>query len=139
MELTQAQRAWHVIRFLMKEMDVSQQDISEMLGYKNPTVLSQIINGKKVMPQSLPEKIAALDPRINVDFIRGSTDEMLLSNGTDQPDQNPPSELIDNLQHSSTGGVFLSKELVQMFSDLSSTIKDQQATINKIVDHLISK
>lgn len=78
MELSQAERAKCVLRWLRKSYKITQAEIAERLGYTNPTVLSQILNGQKSFPAKLPEKIAALDSRININYLLGKSDDMRL-------------------------------------------------------------
>lgn len=140
MVLTNAERARLVIKFLSRETGRTHADIAAALGYTNPTVLSQILNGRKKMPETLPARIAALDPRINLDFILGNSDEMLLS-----PQDGPETPQISTKTHSGgksytpqvnvpENGIFVPSELVQMISDLSATIKDQQRIITTLVE-----
>lgn len=140
MVLTYAERARLVIRFLMNKTKKTQAELAQELGYGNATVLSQILNGKKAMPKDLPGRIASLDPQINVDFITGESDEMLLP-----PPGGPEIPLISTQVPSSgkssirkvnepENGIFVPTELVQMISDLSATIKDQQKMITLLVE-----
>ncbi|MBQ3812851.1 MAG: helix-turn-helix transcriptional regulator [Bacteroidales bacterium] len=141
MVLTHAERARLVIRFLMQQTKKSQAELAQELGYGNPTVLSQILNGKKKMPKDLPARIAALDPSINVDFLTGSSDDMLATapEGPETPrfstqSSRPGKSSIEKVNGSEIGGIFVPAELVQMVSDLSSTIKDQQKMITLLVE-----
>lgn len=140
MVLTHAERARLVIRFLMNQTKKTQAELAQELGYGNATVLSQILNGKKAMPKDLPDRIAALDPQINVAFLAGESDDMLI------PPPGDPEMPRISTQTPSGGkspirkvnepenGIFVPAELVQMISDLSATIKDQQKMITLLVE-----
>ena len=140
MVLTHAERARLVIRFLMNQTKKTQAELAQELGYGNATVLSQILNGKKAMPKDLPGRIASLDPQINVDFITGESDEMLLPppGGPEMPriSTQTPSGGKSSIRevNEPESGIFVPAELVQMISDLSATIKDQQKMITLLVE-----
>ena len=141
MVLSLAERARLVLRFLMGQTKKTQAEIAGELGYGNATVLSQYLNGKKKMPKDLPARIAALDPCINVNFLTGDSDEMLLydaSQGTEMPQEStntvPVDESPDKQPFRPENGIFVPGELVQMISDMSATIKDQQKIITTLVE-----
>ena len=140
MVLTHAERARLVIRFLMNQSKKTQAELAQELGYGNATVLSQILNGKKAMPKDLPERIAALDPQINVAFLTGESDDMLIppEEGPEMPRISPqtPSggKSFTPVVNAPENGIFVPSELVQMISDLSATIKDQQRLITTLVE-----
>lgn len=86
MELSQSERARLVVRWLAQERGVNQKDIGELLGHPNNTYFSTLLSGRKPITKALMEKLAALDPRINIDFLTGISDEMLV--GEAQPSEN---------------------------------------------------
>ena len=131
MDMTLAERAQAVVRFLAKKTGRKQFEIARDLGYTNKSAFSAVMNGKSPVPKQFPQKLASLDPCINIDFLTGSSDEMLLP-GYDSPSipdtgghQTPPP----------TGGpgVWLPIELVRMFTDMSATIRSQQETIRALL------
>lgn len=140
MVLTHAERARLVIRFLMQQSKKSQAELAQELGYGNATVLSQILNGKKKMPKDLPERIAALDSQINLAFLQGESDDMLISphNEPEMPRilTQAPSGGKSSIRkvNEPENGIFVPTELVQMITDLSATIKDQQKMITLLVE-----
>ena len=83
MELSQSERARLVVRWAASQRGVNQKDIGEMVGYPNNTYFSNLLSGRKPISATLLEKIAALDPRINIDFLTGVSDDMLI--GDEQP------------------------------------------------------
>lgn len=134
-------RAKYVIRWLMKETGRTQKDIATQLGYLNHTSLSQVLNGKKAFPDNLSERIAALDPRINVNFILGTSDDMLIDEAGSpiKAEENNETAKMSNYTTSAgkgpqKAGIYVPPELAQMFNDLTSTVRSQQETIRMIID-----
>lgn len=103
--------------------------IGEMVGYSNASAFSQVLNSKKKLPPSLPERIAALDPRINIDFLTGESQDMILG---EEPQEEPQ---VDR-RYKQREGVYMPPELLQMFADLSSTVKDQQQLISTLINNI---
>lgn len=128
MELTPAERARIVVRYLAKKSGNTQAEIGQKIGYSNKSAFSAVLTGSKVLPQKFGDKLAALDPEINPDFLAGTSNEMLRP-GSAQP---PVPELFPQTEHR-PAGVYLPLELVQMFTDLSATIRSQQETIRALV------
>ena len=127
MGLSQSERAKIVVRYLAKKSDITQFEVGQKLGYTNKSAFSSVIGGEKVLPRNFCERLAALDPEINPDFIIGKSDEMLRQ-GAEQPFV---PELFQNRQGAS--GVYLPLELVKLFTNLSDTIRSQQETIRQLV------
>lgn len=132
MELSLPQRAQMVVKWLAAERGVNQRDIGQMLGYTSNTSFSQVLNDKKVFPKNLPERIAALDPRINIDFLTGISDEMIVGEGAVEPKRQEPIQ-------SPRVGIFVPPELTQMVTDLTAVIREQQAMIKTLVDAWVKK
>ena len=129
MQLTPAERAQAVVRYLAKKLGVTQAQIGERIGYTNRSALSAVLTGAKVLPQNFGGKLASLDPEINPAFLSGESDEMLRP-GSDQPFvPESPRPVPD----SGAAGVFLPPEAVQMFRDLSATVRSQQETIRLLL------
>ena len=128
MAISQADRARMIVRWLSDQTNKNMREIGVELGYDNPSYFSQLLNGKKNIPFSLLEKLAALDPRINLDFLKGESEEMLLPGNVQ-----PRPDLISVPASAKKTGVFLPNELVQMFSDLSAAVRSQQETIAALV------
>lgn len=134
-------RAKHVIRWLMKETGRTQKDIATQLGYLNHTSLSQVLNEKKTFPDNLAQRIAALDSRINIDFILGKTDDMLIGDNGRQSE--PPKEAKTHTATVRTatpiyspqkGSIIVPPELAKMFEDLTYTVRSQQDMIRNLID-----
>lgn len=130
MDMTLAERAQAVVRFLAKKTGKKQFEIAQELGYNNKSAFSAVLNGKSPVPKQFPQRLAALDPSLNPDFLTGASDEMLLP-GFDSPtiprtggNQTPPP---------TEAGVWLPIELVRMFTDMSATIRSQQETIRQLL------
>jgi len=128
MDLTLAERAQIVVRYIAKKNGITQAEVGAKLGYTNKSALSAVLNGQKTLPVKFGEKLAALDQEINPAFLSGDSDEML------RPEYAQPTvpEIIAKKQERQSG-VYLPLELVQMFTDLSSTIRSQQETIRLLV------
>lgn len=128
--MTLAERAQAVVRYLAKKTGKKQFEIAQELGYNNKSAFSAVLNGKSPVPRQFPQRLAALDPSLNPDFLTGASDDMLLP-GFDSPtipriggNQTPPP---------SDTGVWLPMELVRMFTDMSATIRSQQDTIRALL------
>lgn len=126
MELTQSERAKIVVRYLAKKSGITMFEVGQKLGYTNKSAFSSIIGGEKTLPKKFTDKLAALDPEINPDFLTGKSDEMLRP-GYSQPDV--PELLATGQPASKPSGVYLPLELVRLFTNLSDTIRSQQETI----------
>lgn len=115
------------------------------MGYDNKSTFSQFLNGHKQIPRGFPSRLATLDPRINILFLTGESDDMLLSapGGPEVPlfsTQTPScSKSPAKKVNAPENGIFVPSELVQMISDLSATIKDQQKMISSLVDTWVKK
>ena len=132
MDMTLAERTQAVVRYLAKKTKKTQFEIGQELGYTNKSSFSAVLNGKSPIPKMLPKRLAALDPSVNLDFLLGISDEMLMPGysrhtETTGGNQAPP-------QHQGTG-VWLPAELVRMFTDMSATIRSQQETIRAMLGH----
>lgn len=140
MVLTLAERARAVVQYLAGQTGKQQYEIGQLVGFNNRSAFSQILNGHKDMPKTMPERLSALDPRINIAYLTGESDEMLLPphNGRETPQisTNDPSDgkSLTNPGKCPENGIFVPAELVQMISDLSATIKDQQTIIKTLVE-----
>ena len=101
-----------VVRWLSGQTGKKQEEIGRELGYSDKTAFSAVVNGKAKAPQRLPVAIAELDPRINLDYLLGKSDDMLLgSAGSD---------------------VVLSGAAMKLLSDMMATIRSQQETIARL-------
>ncbi len=67
-----------VVTYLMEQGKAgSQRELAATLGY-NPSAFSQILNGRVPVSEKFLGRLSALDPRINLDWVRHNTGEMLL-------------------------------------------------------------
>lgn len=106
--------------------------VGELIGYTNASSFSQVLNSKRDIPSTFPARIASLDPRINIDFLTGDSEEMLLPGNT-QPETD---ELAKRQPKTRESGVYMPHELLQMFADLSSTVRDQQQLISTLINNI---
>lgn len=125
----------------MKDTKKPQSYFANLLGYSNPTVLSQMLNGQKAYPKSLPSRIAELDPRINLEFLLGTSDDMLIDEAGSPIKAAEKAETVKTSNHATSdgkgpqkAGIYVPPELAQMFNDLTSTVRSQQETIRMILD-----
>ena len=145
MVLTHAERARAVVQYLAGQTGKKQNEIGQLVGFHNRSAFSQILNGHKAMPRTMPERLAALDSRINIDFLTGESDEMLLPTpgGPETPrislETQPEGKSSTFKPHEPGKGVFVPSELVQMITDLSTTIKDQQKMITLLVEKWVKE
>lgn len=137
MELTQSERARLVVRWLAQERGVNQKDIGELLGHPNNTYFSTLLSGRKPITKALMEKLAALDPRINVDFLTGVSDKMLI--GEEQPNILEERPKAPQPIPTPRVGIFVPPELAQMVTDLTSIVRDQQAMIRNLIEKWCEK
>ena len=125
MELLPHERAQAVVRYLAKKNGITQAQVGLRLGYTNKSALSGVLTGSKRLPEKFGEKLAALDPSINPDFLTGASDEMLLP-GYDQPAIQPTGA---QQQAAPVGVVVPYDQLLKMLASLSEAVSSQQETI----------
>ena len=140
MKLSDSDRLKAVVKWLTVQTGKRQSEVGEMLGYNNASSFSQVLNGKKKIPREFCTRLASLDPRINIDFLTGASEEMLKDAGNDvqtapeRPRSPRPDKSPVRTSKAPENGIFVPTELVQMISDLSATIKDQQDMIRALVN-----
>lgn len=125
------ERANYAIKWLCHANHRKQSDVASELGYKNASVLSQILTGKKPVPTNLANRIAALNPRINIDFLLGSSDQLLLDGPN--PEVEPPVDIT--ARSTKPKSVTIPPELATMFADMTATIKSQQELIANLINN----
>ena len=134
MELSHPERLKAVVRWLSVALGKTQGEIARACGYENETYFSQLLNGRKPVAASLDDKLAAMHPDLNVEYLRGTSDSMFLPGAAQAGD---PALLVPTKKPrpkpAQEGGVWLPAELVQMFTDLSATVRSQQETIRLLV------
>lgn len=135
MELSRADRLRMTVKWLSKERGITNSEIGKMVGYDSNTYFSQLMNGHKPVSVEALERLANLDSRINLDFLLGTSDDML-GEGNEQPEIEAPSP--QKVATRATG-IFVSPELAQMVTDLAATVREQQTMIRSLVDKLITK
>lgn len=146
MGLTQTERIRTIVYWLSGQTGKPLHEIGRTLGYNNRSAFSQVLNGPKAVPKDFPERVAALDPRINIDFLTGASDEMFVNANNAQETAPESHEIapVDNKnpirrEKRAENGVFVPAELVQMITDLSATIKDQQKMITLLVEKWVKE
>lgn len=132
MVLSRSDRCRMVVKWLSEQKKMPMSKVGELIGYNNASSFSQVLNDKRDVPSTFPARIASLDPRINIDFLTGESDEMLLP-GNIQPGTD---ELAKRQSKARESGVYMPPELLQMFADLSSTVRDQQHLISTLINNI---
>jgi hypothetical protein len=114
MELPKVNRLLAVTKWLQVQRGLSMAEVGQLLGYKNNTHFSQVVHRPQPIPEGVVEKIVSLDPRINRDYLEGRSENMLIQENEGGP-----------------GDVITPQGLAQIVSDLTGTIREQQATIRE--------
>ena len=60
----------------------NQRELGRMMGYKNESSFSQILNGKQPMPKVFLNKLKSTIPSVNTVWIETGEGEMLVKDGT---------------------------------------------------------
>lgn len=137
-DLSKPERAKIAVRYLSRKLKKTQQDIGVMLGYKNKASFSAVRNGKSAyFSDSIPRRIAALAPEINIEFLEGTSDKLLLTEDN-QPGWTDMNEALaagvrTREQSIPPGSIIVPPELAKMLTSLSETVKSQQETIRQLV------
>ena len=131
MDLTHAERLKAVVRWLTAALGITQQELGKLCGYENGAYFSQLLNGKKQIAASLDDKVASLHPDLDVEVLRGNSDNMFLP-GPGPVLKTFPAEPKAPVKRET--GLYVPHELVQMFTDLSATVRSQQDTIRLLVE-----
>ena len=147
MSLSQSERAFYVVKWLTRELHETQYSLAAKLGYTNHTSLSQILNGKKKVPDNFPERLASLHPLVNVDFLRGTSEDMLLNGAKPgisikSEESRAMKEMIESSHPAPSPspkepkpqGIVIPQEIAAMFSDMAATIRMQQETIQALTN-----
>lgn len=133
MDLSHAERLKTVVRWLTVALGKTQEDIARACGYENGSYFSQLLNGKKQIASSLDEKLAAMHPDLNVEYLRGNSEDMFLPGSGQPPVASAAIGQGRKERPTAAEGVFVPAELVQMFADLAATVRSQQETISTLV------
>ena len=134
------ERIQAVVRYLAKKTGQNQYELGQQLGYTNKSAFSAMLNGRAQIPGAVPERLAALDPTINIDFLLGTSDKMLVGPAeqplfiSTDPDQVPTHP--EPQKPPVPMGVYVPGELVQIMTDLGSTIRSQQETIRMLIESI---
>lgn len=130
-----------VVKWLSVQTGKKQKEIGQMVGYSNESSWSQLLTGKKDIPKAVPARVAELDPRINIAFLTGESDTMLIerdnsAQGAQEEPQTgrPDTSSTQPVNTPKSAGIFVPAELAQMVTDLSATVREQQRIIGSLVD-----
>lgn len=127
MDSDAAQRVRTVVRYLAEKRNTTMFEIGQLLGYSSKSAFSQMVNGKTPVPLTIPDRLVNLDPSLNIEFLLGTSNNILK-----EGPQPFPQDILPKPKHKEEekpAGVFLPAELVQMVSDMTATLRSQQQTI----------
>jgi|GEM_PF-4590310 len=132
MDLTPSERLQSVVRYLAKKTGRKQYEIATDVGYTNRQAFSAVLNGKAPIPKAFPDRIAALDPEINPDFLTGASDKMLLSSDV-------ASDTVPKAVSSVPAGfVLLPEETCRAMQTLINSQAELIRSLQQTIDHLRS-
>ena len=126
MDLSLAERASCVARYLAKKRGITQAEVGQLMGYSNRSAFSAVLTGQKRLPQKFGEKLAALDPAVNPAFLDGTSEDMLLSADEQPAVKENINKYVPEVK---PGSIVVPPELAQMFTDMAATIRSQQEMI----------
>ena len=144
LNVVQADRIRAVIHWYTGQSGLKQMEIANKLGYKSKTHFSAVLNGKRAISQELPHLVARLDPRINIDYLLGESDDMLLGQTKDpepasEKKSSTTGDIIGDGQpitNNINNNIGAGSEYMHIIAELSATIKSQQESIKKLIDKL---
>ena len=113
MELSKVNRLLAVAKWLQVQRGISMAEVGQLLGYKNSSHFSQVLHRPQPIPEGVIDTIVNVEPRINRDYLEGRSENMLIHEDEDAGDAITP------------------QGLAQIVSDLTGTIREQQATIRE--------
>ena len=142
METIDNARVKAVVHWYCVNTGCMQYEVAKLLGYNNKVNFSQMMNGYKRIPEKLPAKICALDSRINLDYMLGKSDEMVVSpmlassDMSSEPQQPSvaPAPPVAPPAPQTKKGIVVPPELATMFADMAATIKGQQELISSLIN-----
>lgn len=119
---SQADRVKAVVFWLCGQTGDKQIEIANKLGINNKSYFSQILNGIAPVPSRLPAKIAALDPRINIDYMMEQSDDMLIKQRSEANSEEDakPKHVVNTL---------IPEDLTIIIENMAATIRSQQELI----------
>lgn len=122
MNETPHERARAVVLWLVGQTGKKQAEIAQIMGYNNKSNFSQMLSGKKILPKQFPHKLAALDERINIDYLLGTSDVMLRTEGGEGNDEGTPAP---------------SAETENLYRDLYKESQEENARLRRRVNQLL--
>ena len=127
--MSESDRIKLIIRHLIgKGIASNQKGIGELLGYKNESSFSQVVNGKVPTPSNLLKKIKNLDKQINEEWLLTGEGEMLK---TDTPKSGVSSE---------EGGVIsIPRDAWEVIRNQSASLKAKDEQLGMLAASLKAK
>lgn len=122
--MSESDRIKLIIRHLIgKGVASNQKGIGELLGYKNESSFSQVVNGKVPTPSNLLKKLKNLDKQINEEWLLTGEGEMLK---TDTP---KPISLVENRE----GVISIPSDVWEVIKNQSASLKAKDDQINTLI------
>lgn len=117
----------------------NQKGLGELLGYKNESYFSQIINNKVPLPEDFISKIKSLDDRISEIWITEGSGEMLI--GAVQNNKHGDNIQGHSVTINKTEGDYLEiiKSLTSQLSVSQQQISVSQEQINRLITIIENK
>ncbi|MGN1211347.1 MAG: hypothetical protein ACI4TM_06650 [Candidatus Cryptobacteroides sp.] len=142
-KLNTLERLRLLIRHLVVTKEIaSQKELGRMMGYKNESSFSQILNGKQEIPKHFRKNLKEVIPKVNLVWITTGEGEMLLDGGSEtSQNESESSQVVQRTQ----SGDNINGQHVEISKTDSSKLLDvilqQSAQITKSqeqIDRLIS-
>lgn len=122
--MSESDRIKLIIRHLIgKGIASNQKGIGELLGYKNESSFSQVVNGKVPTPSNLLKKLKNLDKQINEEWLLTGEGEMLK---TDTP---KPISLVESRE----GVISIPSDVWEVIKNQSASLKAKDDQINTLI------
>lgn len=117
----------------------NQRELGKLMGYKNESSFSQILNGKQQMPKVFLNKLKSVIPSVNTNWIETGEGEMLVNNGCSQVVQQ--NQTGDNINGTHVEVKSDSGKLLDVILQQSAQLTKSQEQLSKSqeqIDRLIS-
>lgn len=122
----------------------NQKGLGEILGYKNESYFSQIINNKVPLPEDFINKIKSLDERINEHWLIKGTGEMLIDSTSqinNSGEFSNTGDIINTVTNNSTNQEYLEiiKSLTAQLAVSQQQVSVSQEQMNRLITIIENK
>lgn len=122
----------------------NQKGLGEILGYKNESYFSQIINNKVPLPEDFINKIKSLDERINEHWLIEGTGEMLIDSTSqinNSGEFSNTGDIINTVTNNSTNQEYLEiiKSLTAQLAVSQQQVSVSQEQMNRLITIIENK